>query len=64
MYTDAPKLAITSPDSNTTEHLVFQGDDPFQTQIDGLVENKPFCSYEDALATYELTWAIRKAGEK
>jgi hypothetical protein len=38
-------------------------DDPFQTQIDAIAAGKPNSTYAQALETYELTWAIREAGE-
>lgn len=55
--------------SLTQRHAVsiklYGSDDPWRTQIDALVDEgkQPHCTYEDALETYELTWAIRNAGE-
>ncbi|GAA5828530.1 hypothetical protein JCM11251_000837 [Rhodosporidiobolus azoricus] len=65
MYTSAPKLFIfDSGVSSEVKLETFVDDDPFQTQIDALVAGKPNCTFEQALQTYELTWAIREAGER
>ncbi|KAM0792106.1 hypothetical protein ACM66B_004810 [Microbotryomycetes sp. NB124-2] len=65
MYSASPKLFIRGSGASTEVELkVFENDDPFQTQLDRLVTGDPTCSYDDALQTYELTWAIREAGEK
>ncbi|GAA6010159.1 hypothetical protein JCM10207_005644 [Rhodosporidiobolus poonsookiae] len=62
MYTTTPKLFVF--ESGTIRQEEFENDDPFATQIDALLADKPNCTYEEALQTYELTWAIREAGEK
>lgn len=41
----------------------FENDDPYRTQLEALIAGRPTCTYEQALETYALTWAIRKAGE-
>ncbi|KAF9069127.1 putative oxidoreductase C terminal-domain-containing protein [Rhodocollybia butyracea] len=65
MYSSAPRLFTRRPEMGAEVELtIFKDDDPFQTQIDALIAGKPYCSYEDALETYALTWAIRNAGEK
>ncbi|KAK4048816.1 hypothetical protein OIV83_004582 [Microbotryomycetes sp. JL201] len=65
MYTASPKLFIRESDVNAEVKLnLFEHDDPFQTQLDRLIAGTPTCSYDDALRTYELTWAIREAGER
>ncbi|KAI5477311.1 hypothetical protein MNV49_006532 [Pseudohyphozyma bogoriensis] len=65
IYTSSPRLFIRHSDrSAEVEEHVFKNDDPFQTQIDAIVAGKPNCTYDEALQTYELTWAIRNAGEK
>lgn len=55
---------LTSRLIHTVELHTFPNDDPFLTQLQALVDGKPKCTYEEALGTYELTWAIRLAGEK
>lgn len=42
----------------------FEKDDPYRTQLEALIEGRPTCTYEQALETYDLTWAIRLAGEE
>ncbi|GAA6035477.1 hypothetical protein JCM8097_000273 [Rhodosporidiobolus ruineniae] len=65
IYTSSPKLFVYQSDISTeVETHTFTDDDPFQTQIDALVAGKPNCTFEEALQTYELTWAIREAGER
>lgn len=59
MMTDSPFSS-----SLAVEVHAFANDDPFQTQIDRLLAGTPSCTYEQALQTYELTWAIREAGER
>ncbi|GJN94732.1 hypothetical protein Rhopal_007823-T1 [Rhodotorula paludigena] len=64
-YTPCPRLFIRQSDKSAeVEVHNFAGDDPFQTQIDALVAGSPKCTFEEALATYQLTWAIREAGER
>ncbi|KAK4052940.1 hypothetical protein OIO90_004064 [Microbotryomycetes sp. JL221] len=64
IYTSKPRLFIRKSGENTqVESHEFENDDPFQTQLDRLVAGDPACTYEQALQTYELTWAIRLAGE-
>ncbi|GAA5851860.1 hypothetical protein JCM8547_000079 [Rhodosporidiobolus lusitaniae] len=65
IYTSSPKLFVFASGSSTEVDITtFTDDDPFQTQINALVSGAPNCTYEDALRTYELTWAIREAGER
>ncbi|GAA5890435.1 hypothetical protein JCM6882_002920 [Rhodosporidiobolus microsporus] len=65
MYTSSPKLIIfDSGVSSEVKLETFKDDDPFQTQIDALIAGTPNCTFEQALQTYELTWAIREAGER
>ncbi|GAA5884797.1 hypothetical protein JCM3774_006768 [Rhodotorula dairenensis] len=62
-----PMLTVWSlfpPKIAPVEIHTFADDDPFQTQLDALVAGQPKCTYEDALQTYQLTWAIRQAGER
>ncbi|KAI0820465.1 putative oxidoreductase C terminal-domain-containing protein [Trametes gibbosa] len=69
-----PKLYIRRPDvagEGECEVHTFAGDDPFYTElatfIDVMKQQKPkeriLSPYEDAIKTYELTWAIRRASE-
>ena len=65
-----PELRIRRPDSDTSEIISTEGDDPYQTEmnhfidaIEGGPEPTILSGYEDATQTYELTWAIRNASE-
>lgn len=63
LYTDTPKL-ITLQDGNPTPEVKsFANDDPYITQLEALFDGKPTCTYQQALDTYALTWAIRLAAE-
>lgn len=53
-----------------TERTTFE-DDPFETELAAMIDaidthcsTGILSSFSDALQTYELTWAIRRAGEK
>ncbi|KAI0712665.1 putative oxidoreductase C terminal-domain-containing protein [Earliella scabrosa] len=67
-----PKLYIKRPGTHEQETHVFDDDDPFLTElatfvdvVDGRRESDEILSpYEDAIKTYELTWAIRRASER
>ncbi|TFY80995.1 hypothetical protein EWM64_g3014 [Hericium alpestre] len=70
-----PILYIRRPGSDLDEQHRFPDDDPFFSEVSNLIdviediEEEPessqiLCSYEDAVKTYELTWAIRLASEK
>ena len=47
-------------------------DDAYFTEIDAFIdvvdgkgsEERILCGYEDAVGTYEMTWAVRAAAEK
>ncbi|KAH9890095.1 putative oxidoreductase C terminal-domain-containing protein [Cubamyces lactineus] len=66
-----PKLYIRRPGREQEEVHTFVDDDPFYTELATFVNviegNNPhdriLSSYEDAIKTYELTWAIRRASE-
>ncbi|KAI8978865.1 putative oxidoreductase C terminal-domain-containing protein [Trametes punicea] len=66
-----PKLYIKRPGMAEEEVHVFTDDDPFDTELatflDVVEGQSPrdciLSSYEDAIKTYELTWAIRRASE-
>ena len=63
----APRLPLADEGLNSRSSVevhAFADDDPFQTQIDALVAGQPKCTFEEALQTYQLTWAIREAGER
>ncbi|BGP20860.1 hypothetical protein JCM10213_008105 [Rhodosporidiobolus nylandii] len=65
IYTSSPKLSVYHSDQSSTPELhTFDNDDAFETQVRALVAGKPNCTFEQALQTYELTWAIRQAGER
>jgi hypothetical protein len=62
---------IADKRSYHTEVRRYPNDDPFYTEISAIVDAVEtssgeglLSSYEDALRTYEFTWAIRRAGEK
>ncbi|PIL22951.1 hypothetical protein GSI_15647 [Ganoderma sinense ZZ0214-1] len=67
-----PKLCVRRPGSAEVEVHTFTGDDPFYTElatfvdvVEGRRESEGvLSSYEDAIKTYELTWAIRRASER
>lgn len=70
-YTETPRLDVMRPGSAQMEsHCA--ADDPFLTEIKTMVNVArdvpsnvcPLSTFDDALQTYELTWAIRKAGEQ
>ncbi|KAI9057498.1 hypothetical protein FKP32DRAFT_1637749 [Trametes sanguinea] len=66
-----PKLCIRRPGVAEEEVHTFADDDPFHTElatfldvVDGRASREQILSsYEDAIKTYELTWAIRRASE-
>ncbi|KAI0662319.1 putative oxidoreductase C terminal-domain-containing protein [Cubamyces menziesii] len=53
-----PKLYIRRPGKEQEEVHTFVDDDPFHTELATFVD-----VVEDAIKTYELTWAIRRASE-
>ncbi|TBU23246.1 putative oxidoreductase C terminal-domain-containing protein [Dichomitus squalens] len=67
-----PKLYIRRPGVAEVEAHTFTNDDPFHTELAtfvGVVEGDRrneaiLSSYEDAIKTYELTWAIRRKSER
>lgn len=70
LYQPNPKLAILKHGSSEYQ-IICENDDPFFTEIEAIVSaldskdagTKILSTYEDALATYKMTWQIRKAGE-
>jgi len=66
-----PKLIVRRPDSDAEEEFSYPGDDPYQGEMDafidtvehGIEQTAFFSSYNDAVDTYELTWAITHAAE-
>ena len=66
-----PMLYVRRPESEEEEEYSFPGDDPFYSEASNLVdcaENGAgaapvLSSFEDAVKTYALTWAIRRASE-
>ncbi|KAI0366655.1 hypothetical protein BV20DRAFT_971583 [Pilatotrama ljubarskyi] len=66
-----PKLCIRRPGLAEEEVHIFNDDDPFHTELAAFIEvaegrsteERLLSSYADAIKTYELTWAIRRASE-
>jgi predicted dehydrogenase len=65
------QLSVRSPHGEQTEVMDFAGDDPYLSEDRAFVQavrsGDPASirsTYADAMKTYELTWAIRRAGEK
>ncbi|KAK8864421.1 hypothetical protein IAR55_001669 [Kwoniella newhampshirensis] len=71
-YGVAPKLYIRRPGTTEEVRTVFTDDDCYYSEISDLVDvidgtaekSVILSSYEDAIESYRLTWAIRQAGEK
>ncbi|KAN0060962.1 hypothetical protein ACQY0O_006696 [Thecaphora frezii] len=69
---NAPALYFRRPGDDHEEVVRYQNDDPFFSEVSNLIdciEKGPgaspiLSSYEDAVKTYALTWAIREASEK
>jgi len=70
-----PVLYIRKPGDDHEQTITFPDDDPFFSEVSNLIdiiediEEDPeaaqiLSSYEDAVKTYELTWAIRAASER
>lgn len=67
----ACRLHVRRPHEEATETLRFAADDPYLTEDAAFLSavrsgdaSGVRSSYADAFRTYELTWAIRRAGEK
>jgi len=71
---NAPELRIRRPGDDHEEVHHFPSDDPFFSEVSNLIdviEDGPngdrdliLSSYDDAVKSYELTWAIRAASER
>ncbi|KAJ6550193.1 putative oxidoreductase C terminal-domain-containing protein [Mycena capillaripes] len=70
-----PTLYIRKPGDDHEQSFTFPNDDPFFSEVSTLIdiiediEEDPeaaqiLSTYEDAVRTYELTWAIREASER
>jgi len=70
----APILYIRKPGDDNETIMRFEDDDPFFSEVSNLIDIiesikegpntvQILSSYEDAVKTYEFTWAIRKASE-
>ncbi|WOO85366.1 putative protein [Vanrija pseudolonga] len=67
-----PRLHVRRPGNPQEEITVFKDDDPFFSEmatfidvIEGVLPRTAILSsYDDAIKTYELTWAIRSDGER
>jgi len=71
----SPVLYIRKPGDDSETTMRFGDDDPFFSEVSNLIdviediEEDPeaaqiLSSYEDAVRTYEFTWAIRRASER
>jgi hypothetical protein len=65
----ACRLYVRRPGSEATETTDFPGDDPYLTEAEAFLAAVRTgdaagirSSYADAFRTYQLTWAIRRAG--
>ncbi|RSH92683.1 hypothetical protein EHS25_008128 [Saitozyma podzolica] len=66
-----PRLYVRRPGSDVEEETIFKSDDPFYSEVSCFIDvieggaepDVIRSSYADAIKTYELTWAIRLAGE-
>lgn len=70
-----PVLYVRRPGSDAEEVHNFADDDPFFSEVSVFIDNiedieespetaQVLSSFEDAVRTYELTWAIREAAER
>jgi len=67
-----PVLHVRKPGSDSEQTYNFPDDDPFYSEMSNFIDvvkkdqpaSKILSSYEDAVKTYELTWAIREASER
>jgi hypothetical protein len=65
------RLLVRRPHGEQTETLEFAGDDPYLTEDQVFIEairsgdaSGVRSPYADAIKTYQLTWAIRRAAAK
>ena len=65
------RLHVRRPGEDRTETLDFAGDDPYRAEAEVFLDavrsddaSGVRSPYADAFRTYELTWAIRRAGEE
>ncbi|KAH9841957.1 putative oxidoreductase C terminal-domain-containing protein [Rhodofomes roseus] len=73
-YGSTPVLSVRRPGVAGEEMHTFPDDDPFYSELSTIIDairepnsgarSSILSSYEDAVKTYELTWQIRRAGEK
>lgn len=69
---NAPALYFRRPGDDHEEVVRYQNDDPFFSEVSNLIDNIEkgkgaapiLSSYDDAVKTYALTWAIREASER
>ncbi|KIP09608.1 hypothetical protein PHLGIDRAFT_28960 [Phlebiopsis gigantea 11061_1 CR5-6] len=70
-----PVLYVRRPGSDAQETHTFSDDDPFFSEVSVFIDNiedieenpdtaQILSSFEDGVKTYQLTWAIREAGER
>ena len=68
---NAPALYFRRPGDDHEEVVRYQNDDPFFSEVSNLIDNIEhgpgsapiLSSYDDAVKTYALSWAIRNASE-
>ena len=69
---NAPVLSVRRPGDDHEETLRYPNDDPFFTEVSNMIDciergrnaAPILSSFEDAVRTYALTWAIREASER
>jgi len=70
-----PTLYVRKPGDDHEQMIRFPDDDPFFSEVSNLIDiiedieedpeaSQILSSYDDAVRTYELTWAIREASER
>lgn len=65
-------LSVRRPGDDHEETLRYPNDDPFFTEVSNMIDciergrnaAPILSSFEDAVRTYALTWAIREASER
>ncbi|WVQ67637.1 uncharacterized protein L199_005840 [Kwoniella botswanensis] len=71
-YGTSPRLYVRRPGTTEEVRTIFTDDDCYLTEIEAIIDvidgksdkSVILSPYEDAIKTYEFTWAIRLAGEK
>ncbi|WVW83941.1 hypothetical protein I302_105964 [Kwoniella bestiolae CBS 10118] len=71
-YGTSPRLYVRKPGTTEEVRTIFTDDDCYLSEIEAIIDvidgksdrSVILSPYEDAIKTYEFTWAIRLAGEK